>query len=110
MLRDEDGRAQWANLSCHRGNPEERTTENESAAVMVTLGQGGASNLPAGEKLDPSKQGASLYLFSKDLAGLGAELVRNGIEVTEIVPRPYMEKGEMELHDPDGWKLFVGGV
>ena len=112
MLRDESGttRILWANLSCHRGNPEERTTENESAAVMLTLGQGGGSDLPLGAKLDPTKQGASLYMFTQDIEGLRADLVRNGIEVTEIVPRPYMEKGEMELRDPDGWRVFVGGV
>jgi hypothetical protein len=32
------------------------------------------------------------------------------VEVTEIVIREYMPKGEMELHDPDGWKVFVGAV
>jgi hypothetical protein len=41
---------------------------------------------------------------------LRAQLVSQGVEVTGIVPREYMPKGEMELHDPDGWRVFVGGV
>jgi Glyoxalase/Bleomycin resistance protein/Dioxygenase superfamily len=105
VMRTENGVAFWANLSCHRGNPEKLTTENESAAVMVTLGDGAP-----GEPIDVPKQGASLYLYSKDLVALREKLVSRGVEVTEIVPRPWMEKGEMELRDPDGWRVFVGAV
>jgi catechol 2,3-dioxygenase-like lactoylglutathione lyase family enzyme len=101
MMRGEGGVATWANLSCFRGKPEELTTENESAAVMVSLGWEGSG--------DPG-QGASLYVFSKDIEGLRADLMGQGVEVTEIVPRPWMPKGEMELRDPDGWKVLVGGV
>jgi catechol 2,3-dioxygenase-like lactoylglutathione lyase family enzyme len=104
VLRTEDGVAYWANLSCYRGNPDERTSENESAAVMVSLGED--PHTP----IDASKQCASLYMFSKDLVGLRAQPVSQGVEVTGIVPREYMPKGEMELHDPDGWRVFVGGV
>jgi catechol 2,3-dioxygenase-like lactoylglutathione lyase family enzyme len=104
VLRTEEGVAYWANLSCFRGKPEARTSENESAAVMVSLGEDPHAPIEA------SKQAASLYLFSKDLAGLRAQLVSKAVEVTEIVPREYMPKGEMELRDPDGWRVFVGGV
>jgi catechol 2,3-dioxygenase-like lactoylglutathione lyase family enzyme len=127
VLRTEDGVAYWANLSCYRGNPDERTSENESAAVMVSLGEdpvdGGVTEIDGignrseteakrstGAPIDASKQCASLYLFSKDLTGLRAQLVSQGVEVTEIVAREYMPKGEMELRDPDGWRVFVGGV
>src|SRR3954463_13120777 len=84
VLRTEDGVAYWANLSCYRGNPAALTTENESAAVMVSLGED-----PHAE-IDASKQCASLYLFTKELAGLRADLLSQGVEVTEIVPREYM--------------------
>jgi catechol 2,3-dioxygenase-like lactoylglutathione lyase family enzyme len=104
LLRTAEGVPYWANLSCHRGNPEERTTENESAAVMVSLGED--PHAP----LDASMQAASLYLFTKDLEGLRAQLVSQGVEVSEIVTREYMPKGEMELRDPDGWRVFVGGA
>jgi catechol 2,3-dioxygenase-like lactoylglutathione lyase family enzyme len=103
VLRTKEGVAYWANLSCFRGNPE-RTTENESAAVMVSLGED--PHAP----LDGTMQAASLYLFTKDLEGLRAQLVSQGVEVSEIVTREYMPKGEMELRDPDGWRVFVGGV
>jgi hypothetical protein len=127
LLRTKDGVAYWANLSCFRGATverddkssagdkstasakqvaplAERTSENEAAAVMVSLGED--PHAP----LDASKQGASLYMFTKDLEGLRAQLVSQGVEVSEIVPREYMPKGEMELRDPDGWRVFVGGV
>jgi catechol 2,3-dioxygenase-like lactoylglutathione lyase family enzyme len=127
LLRTKDGVAYWANLSCHRGPtfeeqssagdksvevskqnapraPDERTTENESAAVMVSLGEDPLA------PLDGTMQAASLYLFTKDLEGLRAQLVSQGVEVSEIVTREYMPKGEMELRDPDGWRVFVGGA
>src|SRR3569832_235746 len=104
VLRTEEGVAYWANLSCFRGNPEVRTSENESAAEMVSLGEDTHS------PIDGSMQAASLYLFTKGLEGLRAELIRNGVEVSEIVKREYMPKGEMEQRDPDGWRVFVGGV
>jgi hypothetical protein len=127
VLRTEDGLPYWAHLSCQRGNiaanesctqdtsigaseqyespsPVARKSENESAAVMVSLGED--PHAP----IDAAKQCASLYLLSKELEGLRAQLVRQGVEVTEIVTSEYMKNGEMELCDPDGWRIFVGGV
>lgn len=58
------------------------------------------------------KAGESWHVRSRlDWKGLRVgDLVSQGVEVSEIVKREYMPKGEMELRDPDGWKLFVGGV
>ena len=126
VLRTGEGVPYWANLSCFRGNPE-RTTETESAAVMVSLGEEGDLTESEGtrdesgskakrssgdphEPIDGRMQAASLYLFTKDLEGLRAQLVSLGVEVSEIATREYMPKGEMELRDPDGWRVFVGGV
>ncbi|HYD16572.1 MAG TPA: VOC family protein [Candidatus Nanoarchaeia archaeon] len=101
VLRHDDGKAFWAYLACHRGRPEKRTTENESAAVMVTQ---------AGHPVDATVQGALLYMYSPDLVGLREKLVAGGVKVSEIVPRFYMPKGEMELTDPDGYCVLIGAV
>lgn len=99
IMRDQDGRAFWAWLACHRGDPPTRTAQNEAAAVMVTQADG---------PVDRTVQAVLLYMYSPDLPALREHLIKNDIQVSQIVPRFYMEKGEMRVDDPDGYCVLIG--
>jgi catechol 2,3-dioxygenase-like lactoylglutathione lyase family enzyme len=102
VMRNDKGEAFWAAVACYRGNPEQRTDQNAAAEVFLTRGGDSVTGRDT--------SGVSLYMYSPDLPGLRERLLAAGVEVTEIVPRFYMEKGEMETHDPDGYLIFVGQV
>ena len=100
IMRNDEGTAFWAWLSCYQGGAEAEK-KDESAAVMVTLGEG---------LEDRETHGAMLYLYSRDLPALRERLLASGVNVSAIVSRFYMEKGEMELQDTDGHTVLVGAV
>lgn len=54
------------------------------------------------------EQGILFYLYVRDLKALHARLVADGVEVSPIVPREYMPRGEAELRDPDGYLVVIG--
>jgi hypothetical protein len=77
-----------------------------------------------------SQQAVLLYLYSQDVRGLRLHLLSQGLSdagappgetpdprfdgepersvVFQIVPRFYMPRGELRVHDPDGYVLLVG--
>lgn len=99
ILRKEDGLPFWAAMDCHKAGADEQTNDNYTATIMFGL---------ASEPIDREKQGALLYMYSLDLPGLRQKLVDAGASPTEIVPRFYMEKGELTVFDPDGYCILIG--
>ncbi len=99
--RDPSGKLVWAELGCHRGNPETKRFENCSATVMLAQ---------ASDPIDDKVQGVLLYMYSPDLLGLREKLLGAGVQAGEIVTRFYMEKGEMRVSDPDGYCILIGQV
>jgi hypothetical protein len=64
--------------------------------------------LTRGRKIAPTEQRIVFYLYTRDLKALRKRLVAAGIAVSPIVPREYMERGEVELIDPDGYTVLIG--
>lgn len=62
----------------------------------------------AGDPVIASQQAILFYLYTDDIRGLRALWEQRGIEVSPITHPFYMEKGEMRVHDPDGYCLLVG--
>jgi len=87
--RTKDGNIDFAGLRTERGD----------TALMLSRGQA---------PLAPKEQRIIFYLYTRDLKTLRERLVANGIEVSPIVPREYMERGEVELADPDGYTVLIG--
>lgn len=81
------------------GDSEEQKKE-ESAAIMVTQADG---------PIDREAQAVLLYLYSKDLPGPRKRVLAAGVDASEIVPRFYMEKGEMAC-DRSGWVRGASGA
>src|SRR3954469_14950261 len=73
-----------------------RTGRGETV-LMLTRGQ-----MPIAGK----EQRILFYLYTRDLKALRERLVAAGVAVSPIVPREYMERGEVELTDPDGYTLL----
>lgn len=80
-----------------------------------------------------SEQAVLFYLYSNDVRGLREHLLARGVAdagpipweaapggaarplpagpvVFDVVPRFYMPKGELRVHDPDGYVLLVGQI
>ncbi len=77
----------WARLHCDDGS-----------AVMF---------LRAEHPIDSSARAFMLYLYTPDLAGLREHLLANGVKVSPIKYQEYMPSGEINLADPDGYKLEI---
>src|ERR1700680_481827 len=77
----------WARLHCEDGS-----------AVMF---------LRAEHAIDSSVQTFMLYLYTPDLPGLREHLLANGIKMSPIKYQDYMPSGEINLADPDGYKLEI---
>ncbi len=105
-----DGAANWADLG------------NGSARIMFTRASGG---------VDASQQAVLFYMYSNDVRTLRSHLLQRGCGdagpapdqpgatvgklpapptsvVFDIVPRFYMPRGELRVHDPDGYCLLIG--
>ncbi len=58
--------------------------------------------------IEAKEQRVQLYLYTRDLKVLRERLLADGIDVPPIVKREYMERGEVELTDPDGYSILIG--
>ena len=87
--RTQDGNIDFAGLRIEDGR----------TVLMLSRGQ---------KKLLPHQQRVIFYLYTRDLKALRERLVADGIEVSPIVKREYMERGEVELKDPDGYTVLIG--
>lgn len=85
-VRNPDGTTQWATVFCDR------------AWLMLTRRE------HAGEA---AHHGVSFYFYSPDLVALRQHLLARGVAVSEITRPSFMEKGEMQVTDPDGYTVFV---
>lgn len=56
----------------------------------------------------PEKQTMVIYLYADDVVAYHRELEEKGLDVGPLEKRFYMESGEFELRDPDGYFLLVG--
>jgi catechol 2,3-dioxygenase-like lactoylglutathione lyase family enzyme len=77
----------WARMHC------------EGGAVMF---------LRAEFPFDVTREALLFYLYAPDLPALREHLVANGVTVTPITHPEYMPSGEMNLFDPDGYRIAVG--
>lgn len=57
--------------------------------------------------IDPVTQKLVLYLYATNLAAMREELVRAGQSPGPIRYPDYLPKGELQLADPDGYRLMV---
>jgi len=78
----------WARLQCEDGS-----------AVML---------LRAERPIDSSAQAFMLYLYTPNLPELREHLLANGVKVSPIKYQEYMPSGEINLGDPDGYKIEIG--
>jgi len=62
----------------------------------------------ATEPVVAAQQAILFYLYTRDLKALRELLLADGIAVSPIVAREYMERGEVELADPDGYTVLIG--
>lgn len=85
----------------------------------------------ASAKVVAADQAVLFYLYSPDVKGLRAHMLQRGLReagpppdqegsavfsastpptsvVFDIVPRFYMPRGELRVHDPDGYCLLIG--
>jgi hypothetical protein len=69
---------------------------------------GGVMFLRAEEPVDGSKQALILYMYTPDLNGLREQLIAVGVEVPAIKYPAYMQSGEIQMADPDGYKIAIG--
>lgn len=76
--------------------------------------------------VDAAQQAVLLYMYCRDVAALRAHLLARGVQdagappgegpvasdaapaVFTVVPRFYMPRGELRIHDPDGYVILVG--
>ncbi|GAC1652884.1 MAG: hypothetical protein NVS9B15_13470 [Acidobacteriaceae bacterium] len=99
ILRDDDGQAFWADMSCHADSVQQPTRENANANLMFAR---------ASEPIDPAVQAVLLYLYSHDLRALREHLIAQGITASPIEPRFYMDFGEFRIEDPDRYVILIG--
>lgn len=100
--------------------------------VMLTSGDARLMLARSSAPIVPEDQAVLFYMYSKDVQMLRVHLLANGLEdagdppgegnsdrfcgavprlvVFHIVPRFYMPKGELRIHDPDGYCILVGEV
>ncbi len=78
----------WARMHC------------EGGAVMFLRGE-------AEHPLDASAQGIMLYMYTADLVGLREQLLAGGVSVPPIKRQEYMPSGEINITDPDGYRIAV---
>ena len=73
--------------------------ESGRTVLMLSRGKG---------TIAPQEQRVLFYLYTRDLNTLREKLLSDGIEVPPIVKREYMERGEIEITDPDGYCVLIG--
>ncbi|HEX2833160.1 MAG TPA: VOC family protein [Thermoanaerobaculia bacterium] len=63
--------------------------------------------LRAEEPVDTSSEVTLFYLYTSDLPALREHLLANGVAVSPISFPGYMPSGEIQLQDPDGYRLLI---
>jgi catechol 2,3-dioxygenase-like lactoylglutathione lyase family enzyme len=64
--------------------------------------------LVAETEIDARKQGFLFYMYTPDLNGLRAELLKKSLAVSAIKHPHYMPSGTVNLDDPDGYHIEIG--
>jgi predicted enzyme related to lactoylglutathione lyase len=85
-----------------------KTPAGETYFAGLRCGPTGLMFARAGKPLDPEQQGVLFYLYSPDLAALREHLMEKGVAVSEITYPEYMQGGEFQAQDPDGYTLLIG--
>ncbi len=62
------------------------------------------------EPVDPHSQAALFYLYTRDLDGLRAHLLAEGVAAGEITTGGPGPDRQMGVADPDGWCLMVAEI
>jgi catechol 2,3-dioxygenase-like lactoylglutathione lyase family enzyme len=86
------------------------TFEEDGILHWVYLQNGGAHLMLS--RADPpvprARQTMVIYFYAEDVAAYHRELRDKGLDAGPLEQRFYMESGEFELKDPDGYCLLVG--
>jgi catechol 2,3-dioxygenase-like lactoylglutathione lyase family enzyme len=88
----------------------ENTFEDDGVVHWAYLRAGGAHLMVTRTEspVPPEQQTMCIYLYAADVAAYHRELQDNGVDVGPLERRFYLESGEFELRDPDGYCLYVG--
>jgi len=78
----------WARMHC------------EGGAVMFLRAE-------EGHFADPAVQGVMLYMYVPDLKALREQLIAGGVKAPAIGYPGYMPSGEINLADPDGYRIAI---
>ena len=90
----------------------ENTFEEDGILNWAYLRNGGAQLMlsRSDSPVPPERQTMQIYVYAVDVVAFHRELQEKGLDVGPLERRFYMESGEFELRDPDGYCLFVGHV
>ncbi len=90
----------------------ENTFEEDGILHWAYLRNGGAQLMlsRSDSPVPPERQTMQIYVYAVDVVAFHRELQEKGLDVGPLERRFYMESGEFELRDPDGYCLFVGHV
>lgn len=101
-LQWDNGKTRWAML------------HSQAALLMLALASG---------PVDAGVQAVLFYLYTQDLGTLRKNLLAGGVRdagkfdeapsddrgvLFDITYPPYMQEGELRVHDPDGYCLLIG--
>jgi len=81
----------------------------QSQPVWAALESGGAQLMVAlaDGPVVPSQQAVLFYVYCEDVAGMHAELGRNGVAAGAMDYPFYCPRGEFRVTDPDGYTVMV---
>jgi catechol 2,3-dioxygenase-like lactoylglutathione lyase family enzyme len=82
----------------YRGTPVWAALRSQRAELMVSTD---------GDPIDSAGQGVLFYLYSTNLGALRDQLLADGVDVGEIVDGTPGPKQQMDITDPDGYRLIV---
>jgi catechol 2,3-dioxygenase-like lactoylglutathione lyase family enzyme len=89
----------------------ENTVEEAGGVLQWAYLRAGGAHLMLSRTESPvpsEQQTMCIYLYAADVDAYHRELEGKGLDVGPLERRFYMERGEFELRDPDGYYLFVG--
>jgi uncharacterized glyoxalase superfamily protein PhnB len=87
------------------------TVEDPGGVLQWAYLRAGGAHLMLSRTESPvpaDEQTMCIYLYAADVAAYHRELQERGLDVGPLQKRFYMESGEFEFRDPDGYCLFVG--
>jgi catechol 2,3-dioxygenase-like lactoylglutathione lyase family enzyme len=90
----------------------ENTFEEAGEVRWAYLRNGGAQLMlqKADVPVPPERQTMQIYVYAEDVVAYHGALREKGLDVGPLEKRFYMESGEFELRDPDGYCLLIGHV